>query len=58
MDTHKDPRRLNGEIVLDIGALHCHTEDGKLSSQVQHIEDKNSRGERKPRHFLGRELIR
>lgn len=32
--------------------------EGKLSSQVQHIEDKNSRGERKPRHFLGRELIR
>ena len=31
---------------------------GKMSNQVQHLEDKNSRGDKKPRHFLGRELMR
>ena len=32
--------------------------DGELSSQVQHFLEIKSRGERKPRHLRGRELIR
>ena len=32
--------------------------DGKLSSQVQHFLEINSKGERKPRHLRGREFMR
>ena len=48
----------NGLLKGDDGYTPLKGKDGGKSSQVQHLQAKNSSGERKSKHFLGRELIR